>query len=148
MKNKNMFLKATVLTLGIMIIISSTQVLSLKVSESEYEIQTESEQNNNMIFFGLGHISLITIDGKDYLKGIIKGNISIENSGSQTWFPYFLLIKDNVNNLIELKWSLPDEFVLKNFSGAGTIIFNDIPRNGPEWTGFFLIGTFEKIIYN
>jgi len=148
MKNNKIILEAIAIILGIMIITSCTQVLSLKASESEYEINTEFEQNNNMIFFGFGHINLITIDGKDYLKGLIKGNISIENTASQTWVPYFLLIKDNVNNLIELKWTLPEEFLLKNFSGAGKIIFNDIPRNGPEWTGFFLIGTFEKIIYN
>ena len=148
MKNNKIIFEAITLILGIMIIISGSQVLSLKVSESVYEMQTASDHNNNKLFFGFGHISLITIDGKDYLKGIIKGNISIENSGSQTWLPYFLLIKDNVNNLIELKWSLPEEFVLKNFSGAGIIIFNDIPRNGPEWTGFFLIGAFEEIIYN
>ena len=148
MKNKKIVLEAGALIFVTMIIISGIQVSSLKVTESEYEMQIESEQNNNMIFFGFGQINLITIDGKDYLKGVIKGNISIENTASQTWLPYFLLIKDNVNNLIELKWSLPEEFVLKNFSGAGTIIFNDIPRNGPEWTGFFLIGTFEKIITN
>ena len=147
MKNKKIILEAATLIFGTMIIISGTQVSSLKVSESEYGMQNESKQNNNMIFFGFGHISLITIDGKDYLKGVIKGNISIENSASQTWIPYFLLIKDNVNNLIELKWSLPEEFILKNFTGVGMIEFNDIPRNGPEWTGFFLMGSFEKILY-
>ena len=146
MKNKKIIFEATALILGTIIILSFMQVSSAKTPECKYKNLLESQQNNNMLFFGFGHISLITIDGKDYLKGVIKGNISIENSGSQTWLPYFLLIKDNVNNLTELKWSLPEKFVLKNFSGAGIIIFNDIPRDGPEWIGFFLMGSFEEII--
>jgi len=144
---KKIIFEATALILGTMIIISGTQVSSLKISKSAYELKSEVQQNNNMIFFGFGYIESLTIDGKYNLKGVINGNISIENSRSGTWIPYFLLIKDRVNNKIELKWSLPEEFVLKNFSGVGKIRYYQAPH-GPDWEEFFLIGTFEKIIYN
>ncbi len=147
MKNNKIILEATALILGTMIIISGTQVSSLKIYESAYEIQSEAQKNYNMIFFGFGNIGCLSNDGKYDLKGVIKGNISIENTGSGTWIPYFLLIKDTVNNKIKLKWSLPEEFVLKNFSGVGKIEYYQAPH-GPDWTEFFLIGSFEKIIYN
>jgi uncharacterized protein YjfI (DUF2170 family) len=145
MKNKNIMLEATVLIIGTILLISGPIVSSMTIPNNGYEFQSESQQNNK-IFFGFGHIGLITIDGKDYLKGVINGNISIKNTGSQTWIPYFLVIKDKVNNITELKWSLPEEFILNNFSGIGKINYYDIPRGGPEWTAFFLMGTFEKII--
>ena len=144
---KKIIFEATALILGTMIIISGTQVSSLKIYESAYEIQPEAQKNNIMIFFGFGYIESLTIDGKDDLKGVIKGNISIENTGTAALIPYFLFIKDRVNNKIELKWSLPEEFVLKNFSGVGKIKYYQAPH-GPDWEEFFLIGTFEKIIYN
>ena len=147
MKTKKIILETTALIFGTMIIISGIQVSPLKISECEYEMQTESQQNNNMIFFGFGHIGCLSIDGKYDLKGVINGNISIENAGSGTWIPYFLLIKDTVNNKIKLKWALPEEFVLKNFSGVGKIKYYQAPH-GPDWTEFFLIGSFEKIIKN
>lgn len=148
MKNKNLILKATILTLGTIIFISCTQVLSKNISKSTYELQPSAQQNNNMIFFGFGHIGLITVDGEYYLNGNIKGNISIENTYSGTLIPYFLLIKDKVNKKIELKWSLPEEFVLKNFSGVGIIRHDWIPHSTNDWTEFFLMGLFEKIITN
>jgi hypothetical protein len=148
MKNKKIILEATSLILGTIIIITSTQVTSLKISESEYELQNESQQNNNMIFFGFGHIGFIAIDGKYDLKGVIIGNVSIKNTHSGgTWIPYFLFTKDTVSNKIKLKWLLPEKFILKNFNGFGEIEYINIPR-GPEWTEFYLIGSFEKIIYN
>jgi len=122
-----------------MIIILGTQVSSLKVTEWEYEKQTESQQNKNIIFFGFGLVGYITIDGKYDLKGVINGNLSIENTPSGTCIPYFLLIKDTVNNKIKLKWALPEEFVLKNFSGIGKIKYYQAPH-GPDCTEFFLIG--------
>jgi hypothetical protein len=148
MNNKKIILGATALILGTMIIISGTQVSSLKISKSAYELKPEIQHNKNMIFFGFGHISPMTIDGEYDLKGVINGNISIKNKCSNTWLPYFLLIKDTVMNKIKTKWSLPGEFLLKNFSGIGLINYNWIPRDGPKWTEFFLIGSFENIIYN
>lgn len=147
MKNKKIILEATALILGTMIIISGTQVSSLKISKSSYELESEFQHNNNMIFFGIGNIGLLTIDGKYDLEGVINGNISIENTGSGTFIPYFLFIKDTINNKIKLKWSLPEEFILKNFSGVGKIYYYQ-PPHGPDWTEFFLIGSFEKIISN
>jgi len=142
---KKIILEATALILGTIIIISGTQVSSLKIYERAFEIQTEDQKNNNMIFFGFGLIEYLTIDGKYYVKGEINGNISIENKRAPTVIPYFLFIKDRVNNKIELKWSLSEEFVLKNFSGVGKIHYYQAPH-GPDWAEFFLIGTFEKII--
>ncbi|UCD14303.1 MAG: hypothetical protein JSW60_02505 [Thermoplasmatales archaeon] len=139
MKNKKIILEATALILGTIIIISGTQVSSLKVSECKYEMQTESLQNNNIIFFGFGYIDYLSIDGKYDLKGVINGNISIKNKYSGTLIPYFLLIKDTLNNKIKLKWSLPEYFVIKNFSGVGKIKYYQAPH-GPDWTEFFLIG--------
>jgi len=147
MKNKKIILEAAALIIGIMIIMSSTQVSSLKISKSAYEIQPETQQNNNMIFFGFGNIGFLTIDGKYDLKGVINGNISIENTCSGSGIPYFLFIKNTVNNKIKLKWTLPKEFVLKNFSGVGKIEHYQAPH-GPDWTEFFLIGSFEKVITN
>ena len=147
MKNKNMFLKAAVLTLGIMIIISSTQVLSLKVTESEYEMQTESKHTKNMTFFGFGNIKSLTVDGEYDIKGIINGNISIQHSPFGFPYSYCLFIKNNFNKKIELKWKLPEKFILKKFSGFGKIYYYPAPH-GPDWTKFFLTGTFEKIITN
>ena len=148
MNNKKIILEATALSLGILIIILGTQVSSLKNTESAFELKSEIQHNNNMIFFGFGHISPMTIDGEYDLKGVINGNISIKNKDSNTWLPYFLLIKDTVINKIKTKWSLPEGFLLKNFSGIGLINYNWIPRDGPKWTEFFLIGSFENIIYN
>jgi len=146
MKNKKIILEATALILGTMMIISGTQVSSLKISKSVYELKSEV-QHNNMIFFGFGNIGYITIDGQDDLEGVINGNISIENTGSGTFVPYFLFVKNTTNNKIKLKWSLPEEFVLKNFCGVGKIDYYQAPH-GPDWTAFFLIGSFEKIIAN
>jgi len=147
MNNNKIILEATALILGILIIISGTQVSSLKITESAYKLKSEIQHNNNMIFFGFGNIGYISIDGKDDLKGVINGNVSIERTGYSSWFSYFLFIKDLVNNKIILKWSLPEEFVLKNFSGVGKIDYYQAPH-GPDWTRFFLIGSFEKIITN
>jgi hypothetical protein len=148
MNNKKIILGATALILGTMIIISGTQVSSLKISKSEYELKPEIQHNKNMIFFGFGNIDYITIDGEDDLKGVINGNVSIEQTGYYFgWFSYFLFIKDTVNNKIILKWTLPEKFVLKNFSGLGEIDYYQAPH-GPDWTNFFLVGYFEKIITN
>ena len=141
---KKIIFEAIALIVGTMIIISGAQVSSLKISKSSYELKSEVQQNNNMIFFGFGHIEKLTIDGKYDLKGVINGNISIDNTRTPSIIPYFLFIKDRVNHKIELKWSLPEEFVLKNFSGLGKIERWYIPRE-PDLTEFYLIGTFEKI---
>ena len=141
-----MILKATVLTIGTMIIISGTQVSSKNISKSTYELQPSVQQNNNMIFFGFGDIKCLTVDGKYDIKGVINGNISIQHSPFGFPYLYFLFIKDRVNNKIKLKWSIPEKFILKKFSGVGKIYYYPAPH-GPDWTEFFLIGSFEKIMY-
>jgi hypothetical protein len=139
--NEKIIFEVTTLLLGTMIVISS-----LQIPKSAYELKSEVQQNNNMIFFGFGNIKNLTVDGKNDLKGVIRGNASIDNS-NKIWIPYFLLIIDKVNKKIDIKWSLPEEFVLKNFSGVGRIIYYPA-LHSPDWTHFKLIGTFEKIIYN
>ena len=143
---KKIIFEATVLILGAMIVISGTQVSSLQIPKSTYKLKSEVQQNNNMLFFGIGNIKELTVDGKNDLKGFIRGNVSIDNS-NKLWIPYFLLIIDRVNKKMDIKWELPEEFVLNNFCGVGKIIYYSAPHS-PDWTHFKLIGTFEKMTYN
>ena len=63
---KKIIFEATVLILGIMIVISGTQVSSLQIPKSAYTLKSAVQQNNNMLFFGFGNIKNL-LESPDFI---------------------------------------------------------------------------------
>jgi hypothetical protein len=120
--------------------------------QAEQELkQISNEKNPNdtklLSIFGIGLIKYISINDETHKTGMFYGDLSVKNEkGENIVSPYLLFIKDIDSNTMYTKKTLPQELTLINFTGIGHIDYTYIPRGGPKYTAFCLIGEAEYLI--
>lgn len=141
MKNQNMkkiIFKAVAILFVVLIL---TPNLQAGPDHKQIDKEKDPESSYQFSIFGMGLINFITINGNDHKTGLFKGELYVVNKkGNNIAIPYLLFIKDKTSNKLYTKKTLPEQFTLINFTGLGHIDYTDIPRNGPEYTTFFLVG--------